>query len=158
MFILRFAGATSYSILFYLINGFLALSICFVVTLDVRMDQSGQKTTEALRNIWTRPAILFFTLLTYFGIAWGILDTYSLAYLSQSQGASSQLISKKQAIHISLKINPYLPGIMLFLGGSSMVVMYVFVKRICNKIGDIHAIYIATLCISARLLAYGLVK
>ena len=85
--------STDYTILFYIQDICLAISIVFVLTLDVRMERSGQKTLEALKNIWSRPAMILFTMLTLVGAMWGIQDTYAIAYLSDEQGASSQLIS-----------------------------------------------------------------
>ena len=41
----------------------LVVTILLTMTLEIKMDRSDQKTTEALRQIWSGPSAILFTLL-----------------------------------------------------------------------------------------------
>ncbi len=72
----------------------LAVTILITLTLDIRMDRSGQKTREALKQIWSGPAVILFALVFVMGASWGVHDTYLIPYLSDTLNASSSLISE----------------------------------------------------------------
>jgi hypothetical protein len=92
--------STDYTILFYIMDICSAIAILLCLRLNVKIDPSGQTTKEALKKIWSKPAIIFFTFQLLYGIMWGVHDTYVIAHLSDELGASSRLISK---IHNALK-------------------------------------------------------
>ena len=85
--------ATDYSVVFYIQDICLALSIAVTFFLDIRMDKSGEKTIDALKKVGSKPALVYFFQILLFGIMWGVHDTFLLAFWSEDLGASSSLIS-----------------------------------------------------------------
>ncbi len=81
---------------FYIQDICLAISIAISAFLEIRMDKSGQKTIEALKGIVSKPALLLFLKVGLIGLAWGVHDTYLVAYWSEELGASSSLISTRR--------------------------------------------------------------
>ena len=94
-YILVVSEETDYSILFYVCDSCLVVAAIMTLWLQVEMEKSGQTTKDALKKLWTRPAIIFFALVFLYGYGWGVRDTYLFAYLGDELGASSSLISKR---------------------------------------------------------------
>ena len=104
--LILFSESTDYSMLFYIQDICLAISIALCFFLDINMDRSGQPTKDALKRIVSKPALLFFLLLTFNGTMWGVHDTFLLAYWSEDLGASSSLISMPNKLPLTQTFLP----------------------------------------------------
>ncbi len=95
-----------YKIAFYLYDGCLFLALLISLKLKVTLGSGGdegeneidlkkkrkKETREALKQIFSKPALIFFGLLFNNGLLWGVVDAYVLVYLQEYLGASSEMI------------------------------------------------------------------
>ena len=90
---------------FYLYDGCLFVALLISLKLKVTLgfgsddDNSDEakkrnkkETRRALKQIFSKPALIFYGMLFQNGVLWGVYDTYVIIYLQEYLGASSELI------------------------------------------------------------------
>lgn len=94
-FFFFFLEENDYTLAFYIFDAFLLVTILISFKLKVTLKTEVISKRREILKLFNLPAIVFFAILFFGGILWGVHDTYLLIYLQDELGASSQLLSKK---------------------------------------------------------------
>ncbi len=93
------SGQNDYTLAYYVNDGFLVLTCLIVLLLHVQKHQEVEKTSKAIRKIFSFPALILFGILAMTGFMFGARDSLYAIYLQDELGADTQLISEKTYEH-----------------------------------------------------------
>ena len=125
------------------------------------MKRSAETTKESFKRIWNKASMIFFSFLFVMGMVIGVKDTYVVPYLTDELGASSQLISEKNAecndggLHF---FHASFVGVMVFVGSVSSLMGNLTAKKVLKHVGELNMLYIGIIVECSRLLTWAFVK
>ncbi len=80
--------------MYYVADAYLVIACCIVFFLDVSTEKVGQKTTEALKKIFTIPSVVLLGLVSMLGLLLGIKESYFAVYMEGELNASVSMIGE----------------------------------------------------------------
>lgn len=69
-------------------------AVC-VLFLDIKVDKTGEKVSESLKQFLTVPTLLFFSMISVVGLAWGA-SSYLGIYLQEELNAPPIIFSRTE--------------------------------------------------------------
>ncbi len=93
-----FAATNDYTLAYYVNDACLVLTCLVVLKLHVQKHPSVEKTSAAIKKIFSIPALVLFAILGMFGFMFGARDSLYSIYLQDELGADTKLISQDEQV------------------------------------------------------------